>query len=296
MLDILRFVSAEPCDGDLRVLIRVARMSSTLILVLCMVLVALIAAQEDPEDFIPSTLLESARNDDIEGIRRALQQGTHIDITNVNGWSAASFAVTSGNINALHALIDAGIDLNQAATDGRTPLMFAAQQGDKEMVESLLGANADPSITTDEGISAYEVAVESGRKIVALQIAEACVLRGIYNDDADLITISIKRGAYINIPTPAGWTALIYATSTGNELLSKELVKLGADVNRAESDGWTPLHFAAHNGHKAIVDLLLRNGANTVYYSKGGSLARDLALASGFQAVHDMIPEPDQDL
>ena len=256
-------------------------------------------AQEDPadpNDFVPSTMLESARNGDLEGIRRALQEGTHIDITNVNGWSAATFAVTSGHINARHTLIDAGIDLNQANLEGRTPLMFAAQQGDKEMVESLLGANADPSITTDEGISAYEVAVESGRKIVALQIAEACVLRGIYNDDADLITISIKRGAYINIPTPAGWTALIYATSSGNELLSKELVKLGADMNRAENDGWTPLHFAAHNGHKTIVDMLLKNGANFVYYSKQGKLARDLALAAGFQAVHDMIPEPDQDL
>merc|ERR1712196_584300 len=158
------------------------------------------------------------------------------------------------------------------------------------MVESLLAANADPSITTDEGISAYEVAVESGRKIVALQIAEACVLRGIYNDDPDLITISIKRGAYINIPTPAGWTALIYAASTGNELLVKELLKLGADLNRVENDGWTPLYFAAHNGHKAIVDFLLLNGVNFVYYANDGKLAKDLAKAAGFEEVYEMIP------
>ena len=154
-----------------------------------------VKAEDLEGDFIPSLLLESARTDDIEGIQRALNEGTSIDITNVNGWSAASFAVTAGKINALHALIDEGIDLNQANNEGRTPLMYAAQQGDKEMVESLLAANADPSITTNDDLSAYEVAVESGRKIVALQIAEACVLRGIYNNDPDLITISIKRGA-----------------------------------------------------------------------------------------------------
>ena len=126
-----------------------------------------VKAEDDEEDYVPSLLLESARTDNIEGIQQAINEGTSIDITNVNGWSAASFAVTAGKINALHALIDAGIDLNQANNEGRTPLMYAAQQGDKEMVESLLSANADPSITTSDNLSAYEVAVESGRKIVA---------------------------------------------------------------------------------------------------------------------------------
>ncbi len=268
----------------------------TIFFALLVIAIQEVRAEGEESDYIPSVLLESARTDDIEGIQRALSEGTNIDITNVNGWSAASFAVTAGKISALHALIDAGIDLNQGNLEGRTPLMYAAQQGDKEMVESLLAANADPSLTTDDNLSAYEVAVESGRKIVALQIAEACVLRGIYNDDPDLITISIKRGAYINIPTPAGWTALIYAASTGNELLVKELVKLGADLNRAENDGWTPLHFAAHNGHKAIVDLLLLNGANFVYYANDGKLAKDLAKTAGFEEIYEMIPDPDQEL
>ena len=49
--------------------------------------------------------------------------------------------------------------------------MFAAAQGDKEIVDVLLSNNADPSITTPEGISAYEVAVESGRQLVALQVS-----------------------------------------------------------------------------------------------------------------------------
>ena len=150
------------------------------LLVVLVLFLGVIAQNEaEDKDFVPSLLLESARNDDVLGIRKAIADGVNIDVTNVNGWSGALFAVANGRLSALHALIDAGIDLNQANIEGRTPLMFAAQQGDKEMVEVLLTNNADPSIVTPENLSAYEIALESKRQLVALQIAESCVLRQV---------------------------------------------------------------------------------------------------------------------
>lgn len=264
------------------------------VLVVCILALNNAHAQEDIDE-VPSSLLDAVVQDDVLAIRQALRDGSDIDTTNVNGWSAAMFAVTSGHIRSLHTLIDAGIDLNQANADHKTPLMFAAGQGDKEIVELLLLSNADPAHEW-EGVSAYDLAIEAGRPLVAHLIAEACVLRGIYNDDADLISMSIKRGAYINIPTPAGWTALIYASSTGNLILVKELLAKRADVNRAENDGWTPLHFAAHNGHKDIVDILLQNGANVNYYSLADKIPKDLAREAGFLDIVEMIPDADQDL
>jgi len=247
-------------------------------------------------DVIPSKLLEAVVGDDLLGIRQALRDGSSVDTTNVNGWSAAIFAVTSGHIRALHAVINAGIDLNQANNEGKTPLMYAAQQGDKEIVEVLLAGNADPSHETAEGVSAYDLAIESGRPLVAHMIAEACILRGIYNNNPDLISLSVKRGAYVNVPTPAGWTALVFAASTNNLLLAKELLAKKADLNRAENDGWTPLHFAAHNGYKDIVDLLLVNGANYNYFSNDNKIPKDLAREAGFTDIVEMIPDADQDL
>ena len=123
---------------------------------------SLTAAQDAVE--MPSTLLESVVADDVLGIRAALRDGASIDTTNVNGWSAAMFAVTSGHIRSLHTLIDAGIDLNQANADHKTPLMFAAGQGDKEIVELLLNNNADPSHEWD-GVSAYDLAMDAGRPL-----------------------------------------------------------------------------------------------------------------------------------
>ncbi len=269
------------------------------LLILCVILLfvqqhSFVGAEDAIE--IPSALLEAVAQDDVLGIRQALRNGQDIDTTNVNGWSAALFAVSSGHIRALHAVIDAGIDLNQANSDGKTPLMFAAMQGDKEITEVLLANNADPSIETAEGVSAYDLAVQSGRPLVAHMIAEACVVRGVYNNDPDLITVSIQRGAYINIPTPAGWTALIYAASSNNLLLAKELLAKKADPNRAENDGWTPLHFAAHNGHKDLVDLLLINGARVNYYSNDQKTPKMLATEAGFTEIAAMIPDADQDL
>ena len=278
-------------------LIKMQNLIKLLILIVIGVTSNLSGVHADGEEHteIPSPLLEAVTQDDVLAIRAALREGSDIDTTNVNGWSAAMFAVTSGHIRSLHTLIDAGIDLNQANAEHKTPLMFAAQQGDKEIVEVLLAANADPAQEMN-GVSAYDLAMDSGRPLVAHMIAEASVLRGIYNDDADLISISMKRGAYINIPTPAGWTALIYAASTGNLALSKELVNIRADPNRAENDGWTPLHFAAHNGHKDICELLLDNGANYNYFSNDNKIPKELARAAGFMDIVEMIPDADQDL
>lgn len=85
-------------------------------------------AGEDEADLIPSALLEAAAAGDVDAIKAALAEGANIDTTNVNGWSAASFAVSAGKYEALQALIEAQIDLNQANAEGMSPLMYAALQ------------------------------------------------------------------------------------------------------------------------------------------------------------------------
>lgn len=75
----------------------------------------------------------------------ALDNGEDINVVNVNGWTAASFAVSAGRLDVLEKVIAEGIDLNIANNEGFTPLMLAASIGDKEMVEMLLAANAGES-------------------------------------------------------------------------------------------------------------------------------------------------------
>lgn len=184
---------------------------------------------------------------------KALDNGEDINTVNVNGWSAAAFAVSTGNAEALSFLIDREIDLNIANTDGYTPLMLAARQSDKELVEILLEGNADPAVRTETGESAYSIAKDSRRAVVAAMISEAQVVRGMLNDDPELILTSIADGAYVNIRTTGGWNPLIFASASGYAEMVEELIGLGAEVNHVENEGWSPLHFASFNGHKEIV-------------------------------------------
>lgn len=85
----------------------------------------MVRAEETPE-LLPSILLDSVVNRDIDGIGRALENGENLDLTNDKGWSAARFAVTVGDLEVLQELISRGIDLNNADIEGVTPLMAAA--------------------------------------------------------------------------------------------------------------------------------------------------------------------------
>jgi ankyrin repeat protein len=84
------------------------------------------AGEGADEELHPSILLESVLKGDVAGIKQALAAGESVDTVNVNGWSAAMFAVVNGNIEALEVLIENEIDLNNADNDGITPLMRAA--------------------------------------------------------------------------------------------------------------------------------------------------------------------------
>lgn len=75
-----------------------------------------------------SILLESVLNGDIDGIERAMEADESIDTTNVNGWSAAHFAVSGGNFAVLEAVVEKGIDLNLVDEAGVSALMLAASQ------------------------------------------------------------------------------------------------------------------------------------------------------------------------
>ena len=75
------------------------------------------------------SLLEATNNHDLRGVRLALKDGNEdINVVNDNGWTAATFAAATGNIDILKVLIENGIDLNIANNEGYTPLMVAAAE------------------------------------------------------------------------------------------------------------------------------------------------------------------------
>eukprot|EP01032_Pedospumella_encystans_P010987 gene10987-12816_t len=252
-------------------------------------------AQEDgsaEEEGHSSILLESVINNDVDGIDRALEAQENIDTVNVNGWSAAHFAVNIGSFSMLEAVVNRGIDLNLADETGYTALMMAASQSDLEMVELMVGANANPLIAAKNGDTAFSLAHKRHR--VGLVIAEACAVHAIESSDVPALLTSIENGAYVNIHNAAGWTPLIFATAMGHEEAVQFLLRHGAEVDRQENDGWTALHFAASTGNTRLITLLMQAGASAgirAGVQGEGLTAKELAKQEGFLEAAELIPD-----
>ena len=56
-------------------------------------------------------------------------------------------------------LLKYGADINIKSSNGRTPLMWAAYRDHIHLVDLLLDSQADTSLTDDDGLNAFEIAV-----------------------------------------------------------------------------------------------------------------------------------------
>lgn len=160
----------------------------------------------------------------------------------------------------------------------------------------MLAANASPLQTATDGASPYTLAEASGRKLVALLVAEAAALHAITDEEPEELMKALRNGAYINIRNPAGWTPLMFAAHSNNAEMVREMIAMDADCNRQENDGWTALHFAAMGGFEGIVKQILDANVDYSIQTSDGRVARDLAAAEKFQNIVDLIPEVHSEL
>ena len=142
------------------------------------------------------------------------------------------WAAKYGNLPAIRACLESGLDVNQRLTrHKRTALHVAIMFSRAAVMKALIEAGADVNKP-----SSPQSVKQSG-----------------------------KRTGVLHNTTP-----VYLAAEKGHTHVVMELIKAGADVNQATSEGFTPLYISAYRGHEGIVALLIQAGADVRKACKGG--------------------------
>jgi ankyrin repeat protein len=118
------------------------------------------ASQEQPDEetlALAHTLLDAARNGDIELLRSYLDAGAPATLTNSAGDSLLMLAAYHGHAETVQLILHHGGDANAANDRGQTPLAGAVFKGYSDVARVLLDAGADPDAGTPSARAAAQM-------------------------------------------------------------------------------------------------------------------------------------------
>jgi ankyrin repeat protein len=161
------------------------------------------------------------------------------------------YAAVFGNMPAIKALLESGVDANKSCNPQYFPLYsapthLAAEFGHSMIVKLLIDAGVD---VNKRATMSSANSTELVSNVTALNLAATW-------DQAPVIMELVKAGADVNIADNRGRTPINNAAEHGNDICVGLLVAYDADINIADKDGITPMKRALKNDYEKIVKLL----------------------------------------
>ncbi len=175
-------------------------------------LAAALGAAALPTD---ESLLDAARNGDVEVVHALLAEGADPNATTGDGMTALHWAAEQGHAAVAELLLSAGADVEAKTRVGSyTPLHLASRSGSAPIARALLDAGADP----------HAAAINSG--VTPLHFAAAAV------DGSGVVKALLKAGADVDArETSSGQTTLMFAAAYNRTEAVVALLEHGADPN-----------------------------------------------------------------
>ncbi|CAL75719.1 putative thiosulfate sulfurtransferase; Rhodanese-like domain/ankyrin repeat domain protein [Bradyrhizobium sp. ORS 278] len=143
-------------------------------------LAAWLTAQGFPADDVDAIidnrttpLMKAAHLGNITVIRELLAAGAAIAARNADGNNALWLACVGRHLEAIDALVEAGIDVDNCNDNGATALMYASSSGKDDVVAHLLAKGADITTETLDGFSALDMAASLECLTLLRQAAKA---------------------------------------------------------------------------------------------------------------------------
>jgi uncharacterized protein len=151
-------------------------------------------------------------------------------------------AVKENRPATARALLEKGVDVNAAHSDGMTALHWAVYHDDLELVKRLTAAGANAKAENRYGVPPLSIACQNG--------------------NAEIVELLLDAGADPQAALRGGETPLMTAARTGKPGPVRALLARGADVNARERKGQTALMWAAAEGHVAVLQALIEAGGD----------------------------------
>jgi ankyrin repeat protein len=172
------------------------------------------------------------------GCRRA---DNKLSAKNVGPWLTADvptigLAAYKGDVSLLKKCLKAGVNIESAGSDKRTPLILAAAGRQTAAAVVLLQERANVNAQDTTGETALHWAAKTA------------------NDE--LVQLLVERGADVNVRGRSGETPLIFAAMSSNEKAVATLLASGADPRAKDADGYTARSLAESNYNAQILKLL----------------------------------------
>ncbi|KYQ89210.1 hypothetical protein DLAC_10454 [Tieghemostelium lacteum] len=213
------------------------------------------------------------------------------------------FSAYYGSKDCIDLLLSEGSDLNITDFDGYTALMLAIKVGNQAIAEKLINSGADLNVKSKEGFSALHLAVLSSDRTLSKLILSkenieipcqksesGSILHAAYGlKDMEIIQDLVKKEPkLLQSLDENDMTPLHIACAYGNKVLALELIKLGANVNAVARGGCTPLHIVADSGDLEVAKSLADGGA-LLKMDDDATTPISLALLKKNKAMEDIL-------
>ena len=236
-------------------------------------------------------LMLAAREGDMASARLLIAAGAEVNAIAGDGKDALGLAIFNGNYEVASFLVDNKSALNQADTQGFTPLFWAVDRRNMEtapnfpwmvttdplpLIRKMLDAGANSNAIVNNTPRAR---MRAGSPRIVFATA---LMRAAFSADLELCRLLLAHGADLKIASKDGETMVSAAAGLGfiqgyskgktpAERLEvvKLFVQLGADVNEADDYGITPLMVAGNMGDTKIIQYLVDVGADLGAFDLG---------------------------
>jgi ankyrin repeat protein len=191
-----------------------------------------------------------------------------------------SDAIKKQEVTNVQNLIEAGAKINSSDRHGRTKLMLSVIHNKSTIMQELLTRDANSGARTKDGKTALMYAAAQTPTILNQLLAHQSQQ-------------ATANQTYLNMATRKGYTALMYATISGQNENVKTLIENRANIEAQSQQGYTPLMLAARHRQNQILIDLLNLGANPNKQDCQGQTALMHAVKSGNrQTVSTLLQLP----